>query len=100
MTGYYIEPRKRKYVSGYGKMFKEYDLNVQQQKTTCLQSGLSFENLGIEDNDDVNDDKLAQTTNEIITLAAEKSPETFYLIKITKEYDTKDYDDTDNMVTQ
>ena len=71
---YYTEPRKRKYVTGYGKMFKEYDLNVQQQKTTCLQSGLSFENLGIEDNDDVNDDKLAQTTNEIITLAAEKSP--------------------------
>ena len=73
MTCYYTEPRKRKYVTGYGKMFKEYDLNVQQQKTTCLQSGLSFENLGIEDNDDVND-KLAQTTNEIITLAAEKSP--------------------------
>ena len=73
MTCYYTEPRKRKYVTGYGKMFKEYDLNVQQQKTTCLQSGLSFENLGKEDND-VNDDKLAQTTNEIITLAAEKSP--------------------------
>ena len=73
MTCYYTEPRKRKYVTGYGKMFKEYDLNVQQQKTS-LQSGLSFENLGIEDNDDVNDDKLAQTTNEIITLAAEKSP--------------------------
>ena len=66
--------RTKKKKIRYGKMFKEYDLNVQQQKTTCLQSGLSFENLGIEDNDDVNDDKLAQTTNEIITLAAEKSP--------------------------
>ena len=27
-----------------------------------------------------------------------KSPKTFYLIKITKEYDTKDYDDTDDYV--
>ena len=62
---------------------------------------LSFENLGIED--DKVDDELAQITNElfvsdaIVALAAEKkSPETFNLIKITKEYDTKDYDDTDD----
>ena len=46
---------------------------------------------------------MAQITNElfvsdaIVALAAEKkSPETFNLIKITKEYDTKDYDDTDD----
>ena len=33
----------------------------------------------------------------IVALAAEKkSPEVFYLIKIAKEYDTKDYNDTDD----
>ena len=48
-------------------------------------------------------DDLAEITNKhfvsdaIIALAAEKkSLETFYLIRITKEYDTKDYDDTDD----
>ena len=46
---------------------------------------------------------MAEITNKhfvsdaIIALAAEKkSLETFYLIRITKEYDTKDYDDTDD----
>ena len=48
-------------------------------------------------------DELAQITNgpfvpdKIVTLAADKkSPETFYLIKIINEYDTKDYEGTDD----
>ena len=36
-------------------------------------------------------------SDAIVALVVEKkSPETFNLIKITKEYDTKDYDDTDD----
>ena len=35
--------------------------------------------------------------DKIVTLAADKkSPETFYLIKIINEYDTKDYEGTDD----
>ena len=50
-------------------MFKEYDLNVQQLKTTCLQLGLlSFENLEKDDDDEVDDDVLAKITNEPLCL--------------------------------
>ena len=85
---------------GSCKMLKEYDLNVQQLKTTCLQSGLlSVENLGVENDYQVDDHERAQIINEIfvpciiVALAAKrKSPKAFYLIKITKEYDTKYYD--------
>ena len=45
-------------------MFKEYDLNVQQLRTTCLESGLlSFENLGVENDYEVDEDELMQITN-------------------------------------
>ena len=47
-------------------MFKEYDLNVQQLKTTCLQLG--FENLEKDDDDEVDDDVLAKITNEPLCL--------------------------------
>ena len=80
-------------------------------KRTCLRSGpIGEENLGIEYADEGDEIVQEQTTAEILlidtvvalaTSADDKSTETFYLIKITKEElskDTDDIDDYGNMV--
>ena len=85
---------------GSCKLFKEYDLVVQQLNKQNLR--FNFTDPGIDgDNDD--DEMNESATNEIllpgtiVALAAEKkSTNTFYLIKVSRKNGAKQYDDADD----